>query len=222
MFNWLKPRRPDQTRTGDAFQHLEPGRAYHVVQPFTDHDGITHPVGEPGTFRSATFLPHEDGLSLHVTTPAGAARQIRLQQRPEAQARIADALFEYVHPRPRHPGAWPLLLTRQSLGLAEDIDAPHAGVVDVEPDVDAAAIARTILASGYLPTGRLFGATWSLRLGANHVLFGHRHARRFIKTLGSAPLTARARDVTELHVSYWAQADIATIKARIAAQPGTS
>jgi len=222
MFDWLKPSRPDRTRTGDAFQHLEPGRAYHVVQPFTDHDGITHPVGESWTFRGATFLPYEDGLSLHVTTPAGAARQIRLQQRPQAQARIADALFEYVHPLARHPGAWPLLVTRQSLGLAEDVYAPHAGVVDVEPDADAAAIARTILASGYLPTGPIFGATWSLRLGPDQVLFGHRRARRFVETLGPAPLTAKARDVTELHLSYWAQADIATIKARIAARPGVS
>ncbi|NTS66186.1 DUF3601 domain-containing protein [Sphingomonas sp. HHU CXW] len=222
MFDWLKPRHPDRTRTGDAFQHLEPGRAYHVVHPFTDHDGITHPVGETWTFRGATLLPHEDGLSLHVTTPAGAARQIRLQQSPEAQGHIADALFEYVHPRPGRAGAWPLLVTRQSLALAEDIDAPHAGVVDVEPDANAAAIARTILASGYLPTGRLFGVTWSLRLGPDRILFGHRHARRFVETLGPAPLTARARDVTELHVSYWAQADIPTIKARIAAQPGTS
>ncbi len=185
-------------------------------------DGVDHPVGESWTFRSATFLCDEDGLSLHVTTPAGAERQIRLPQRPEAQSRIADALFEYVHPLPRHPGEWPLLVTRQSLGLAEDIHAPHAGVIDVEPDADAAAIARTILASGYLPTGRLFGATWSLRLGPDHVLFGHHHARRFVETLGPAPLTAKARDVTELYVSYWAQADVAAIRARIAIQPGTS
>jgi len=215
MFDWMK-HRADRAATRSSFQHLEPGRTYHVVRSFADDEGIVHPVGETWIFCGVTFLPHEKSLSLSVVTSAGGERQIRLRQRPETQARIAHSLFEYVLPLPRGPDRWPLLVTRQSLCLAEDVHAPHASIVDVRPDDNAAAVARTILASGYLPTGRFSGASWSLRLGPDQILFGYRRACRFIEPVSPVPLTATAREVTDVHIAYWAQQDHAIITVKLA------
>ena len=96
MFGWLKARRWAQSVEARPFQHLTPGRRYHVVQAFSDHDAVHHPVGETWTFLRSGFLPYEDGLSLFVATPEGSERHIRLQGRPEAEGPIVDHLHRYV------------------------------------------------------------------------------------------------------------------------------
>jgi hypothetical protein len=83
---------------GVPFQHLRPGARYVVRVAFRDYDGETHPEGESWVFRTHSFLPYEDGLSLFVSRPDGSERQIRLQWRPEAQAGIIDALDRHIAP----------------------------------------------------------------------------------------------------------------------------
>jgi len=80
------------------FKHLQPGSRYAVRAAFTDYDGAVHPEGETWTFRSHSFLPYEDGLSLFVGWPDGSERQIRLQWRPETQGAIIDALERFIAP----------------------------------------------------------------------------------------------------------------------------
>ena len=80
------------------FKHLRPGARCVVRVPFQDYDGATHPEGESWTFRTHSFLPYDDGLSLFVLRPDGSEAQIRLQWRPEAQAGIIDALERHIAP----------------------------------------------------------------------------------------------------------------------------
>ena len=85
-------------KTGVPFQHLRPGASYVVRAAFIDYDGALHEPGEAWTFRSHSFLPYEDGLSLFVTLSDGSERQIRLQWRPEAQGAIIDKLESFIGP----------------------------------------------------------------------------------------------------------------------------
>ena len=78
------------------FKHLRPGTRYVVRVAFQDHDSATHPEGESWIFRTHSFLPYDDGLSLFVSRPDGSDAQIRLQWRPEEQAAIIDALERYI------------------------------------------------------------------------------------------------------------------------------
>lgn len=208
MFGWFK--RPGAARAPEPepepFGHLRPGRRHRVVRAFVDHDGATHPVGGTWTFLRSTFLPYEDGLSLFVRTPEGVERRIRLQWRPEAEGPIVDALHDHVLPTRERSGRCTLLLTRDSVCLADDVHAPHAFALDVDPDADAAAVADAILACRY-PAWVGANATWSLTLGPDRVLFGHRAGRRFVRPVVRGSLAARARDVERLHLSYLAQAD---------------
>lgn len=77
---------------------LEAGRRYRVSRGFTDFDGDAHPPGEEWTFLGASFLPHDDGLSLFVSLDGVREWQIRMQWRPDAQGEVLDALSEYVAP----------------------------------------------------------------------------------------------------------------------------
>ena len=83
---------------GVPFQHLKPGIRYVVRTAFSDYDGARHETGEAWIFRSHSFLPYEDGLSLFVIRPDGSERQIRLQWRPETQGPIIDDLARFIGP----------------------------------------------------------------------------------------------------------------------------
>lgn len=213
MFGWRSSRPAEPI----PYRHLQPGRLHHVVRAFVDHDGIAHPVGERWRFDRASFLPHEDGVVLHVVPPEGGAGTIRFQDRPDAEQRVLQSLFEHVLPLPEHPGAWPLLVTRDSVCMADDIHAPHAGVVTVAPDADAAVVAGAILDASLAWVGGK--AAWSFALGSDAVLFGYRHGLRFVWRVGPEPLTARACEVTRLHVTYLAQADARELLAAMQRDP---
>lgn len=74
---------------------LIPGQEYLVTKPFVDYDGIVHGVGEIWTYRGTSFLPYDDGLTLHVTNN-GKEEVYRLQWRKEAQAEIIENFNGYV------------------------------------------------------------------------------------------------------------------------------
>ncbi len=212
MFGWLRPRPADPA----PYRHLLPGRPHQVVRAFVDGDGMSHPVGERWRFDRASFLPGEGGVVLHVTPPDAPSRTIRLYDRADGQQRILQSLFEHILPLPDHAGAWPLLVTRDSVCMADDVYAPHASVVTVAPDADAATVADAILDAGLAWVGGK--AAWSITLAGDAVLFGYRHGLRFVWPVGPGPLRARASDVVRLHVTYLAQADakelLATMRAR--------
>ena len=81
-------------KAGHGF--LQAGRCYRVVRSFTDYDGDVHPAGEEWTFLGASFLPHEDGLSLFVSLDGKREWHLRMQWRPEAQGSVLDNLDAYV------------------------------------------------------------------------------------------------------------------------------
>ena len=70
------------------------GHEYRIVREFSDFDGIVHRADERWIFRSKSFLPYDDGLSLFVELD-GRELQIRLQWRPEAQLDIIERFHEY-------------------------------------------------------------------------------------------------------------------------------
>jgi hypothetical protein len=91
--------------------NLAPGSIYQVKRPFTDYDGVLHPVGETWRFLEKGFLPAEDGLTLHVEQD-GQQWFIRLQWRKETQAEIIEHFSDYVEPLAGYrgyisPGAQP-------------------------------------------------------------------------------------------------------------------
>jgi hypothetical protein len=61
-----------------------------------DFDGDAHVPGEEWTFLGASFLPHEDGLSLFVSLDGQREWQIRMQWRADAQGDVLYALSAYV------------------------------------------------------------------------------------------------------------------------------
>jgi hypothetical protein len=74
---------------------LIPGQVYTVSSPFTDYDGIIHPVGETWRFKEKHFLPYEDGLTLIVQDQLREV-WIRLQWRPETQSELIEKFSEFV------------------------------------------------------------------------------------------------------------------------------
>jgi hypothetical protein len=82
----------------DRYAFLVAGRRYRVTREFADFDGDSHAVGEEWTFLGASFLPHDDGLSLFVSLDGSREWQIRMQLDPDAQGRIVRALSDYVGP----------------------------------------------------------------------------------------------------------------------------
>ena len=101
------------------------------------------------------------------------------------------------------------MVTGDSVCLADDVDAPHLGLLDVPREADAKRVAEAVIIAGYAAWvgGR---ATWSLALalalglGRERVLFGRHAGRRFVLPVGGGPLTARAGDVERVDVSYHA------------------
>jgi hypothetical protein len=49
----------------DIYQ-LKKGRTYQVTKPFSDYDGIQHPVGETWVFKETNYNAYHSGLTLHV------------------------------------------------------------------------------------------------------------------------------------------------------------
>ena len=74
---------------------MTPGPTYRVVRPFTDFDGRRHAAGDLWTYRSESFLPYDDGLTLFVTIN-GQEAQIRMRVTPDDQGPIIDSFAEYL------------------------------------------------------------------------------------------------------------------------------
>lgn len=209
MFGWFGKR--DRPK---PYRYLRPGRLHRVVRAFADHNGLLHPVGETWTFLRCDSFPSEKGISWFVAMPDGSERQIRLQRRPYHDHGILEYLDDHVLPIARPGEDWPLLVTRDSVCLADDVDAPHAGVVDVPRDADVVTVARVLLASGHL-AGVVGGATWSVAMGRDRAVFGDRWAMRFVHPVGADPLTERADAFERLDVRYWQQRDAKTVIAEL-------
>ncbi len=78
-----------------GIQPLSPGQRYRVVRAFVDYDQRVHPVGETWMFEHTSFLPYEDGLTLHVrvgSLPVGHRRPWR----PEEQAALIENFTDFV------------------------------------------------------------------------------------------------------------------------------
>ncbi len=84
------------TRPTAPYRHLRPGHFYRLDRSFTDHDGRLHTAGICWRFHGHSFLPYEDGLSLFFVDETGHDLHIRLQNRPQEQAAIIDALDRYL------------------------------------------------------------------------------------------------------------------------------
>jgi len=82
------------------------GHEYRIVKEFRDFDGIEHRVDDRWIFRSKSFLPYDDGLSLFVETD-GEERQIRLQWRLESQLDIIERFHEYAEEKHKSEQAAP-------------------------------------------------------------------------------------------------------------------
>lgn len=97
--------------------------------------------------------------------------------------------------------------------MADDIEAPHDGMLEVDADSDAIAVARALLRSGLL--AYTSNATWSVALGEDQVVFGRGWVRSFTWPVGQRPLSVTARDVDAIHARYWAQANPRDILAKL-------
>ncbi len=91
-------------RSSYTASELVEGHEYRIVREFRDFDGVAHGVNERLMFRSKSFLPYDDGLSLIVEID-GKVQQIRLQWRPEAQSDIIDNFHEYAEENQSEQGA---------------------------------------------------------------------------------------------------------------------
>nr|WP_288413226.1 DUF3601 domain-containing protein [uncultured Sphingomonas sp.] len=209
MFGWFGQR--DRPK---PYRFLRPGRLHRVVKAFADQDGVIHPSGETWTFLRCDAFPDENGVSWFVATLDGLQRQIRLQRRSYGEHGVLEYLDDHVLPAARPGEDWPLLVTRDSVCMADDVDAPHAGVVDVPRDADAATVARILLSSGHLASV-VGGATWSIAMGRDRAVFGDRWAMRFVRAVGPDPQTARADAFERLDVRYWQQRDPKTVIAEL-------
>lgn len=189
-----------------TFKHLRPGCRYHVVKPFFDHDNIGHPLGESWIFRHHDFLPHEDGVTLHVEMKNGTERMIRLQWRPETEGPVLDTLEDYLSTEPgeRKPLV-SLRFTRDSVCMADDMNAPHESLLEVEADADGEAIAHAIMVQNRLAHVGSTGI-WSIALGGDQILFGVKEGRRFVRP-NRVGGHLRARDIDAVHAHYHAQQD---------------
>lgn len=78
-----------------AIRTLIAGQRYCVVQKFVDYDQVVHPVGETRVFEGTTFVPYEDGLTLHVRAH-GLPLIYRLQQRAEEQTALIEHFTDFV------------------------------------------------------------------------------------------------------------------------------
>ncbi len=211
MFAWFRRKRADAPQ---AFRHLRPGKRYFVVRPFVDYDQIGHPVGERWTFVRHAFLPYEDGLTLILAPPDGREVPLRLQWRADAQGQIIDALDRYLSPVAPALPTHRIATTRDSVCPADDVDAPHAGVVAVDWAADMVALARTLLAAGVLPHVGADAGWWFAARDAR-VALGFRDRMPFIH-IARADAGLRAGDLSRLHLGYVAQLDPDALVAFIA------
>lgn len=139
---------------------------------------------------------------LAMGTIVSAMRDRSRRHEPDATSRTAspDATS-----RPAGRG---LLVTRDSVGMADDVRSPHPRRIEIDPDADALTVANTILASGYLPemTG---GSTWSISLGdapdADMAVFGHHAGTTFAYRVDGGMATLRSAGVARIKVRYHGQ-----------------
>lgn len=108
-----------------------------------------------------------------------------------------------------------LRFTRDSVCLADDVNAPHEGILEVDGTADAVAVAQAVLRSGLL--SYTTNAVWSLSLGVDRVVFGRGWIRSFAWPVTPSEFLTRAQDVEAVHARYWAQARPADILTRLAA-----
>jgi hypothetical protein len=101
------------------------------------------------------------------------------------------------------PGGHLLALTRDSVGMADDVRSPHRFLLAVAADADAVMVANAILAAGY-PARSGRHPTWSFDWGDARVLLGHRDDRPFVDPQGGCP-AGRALDIHRLHLTWLGQ-----------------
>lgn len=80
-----------------SYYFLQIGQKYRVKKEFIDFDRYTHTVGETWVFRSANFVPYEDGLTIYVTDTNGVEKSFRLQWREGQQDEIINNFSDYVN-----------------------------------------------------------------------------------------------------------------------------
>lgn len=98
-----------------------------------------------------------------------------------------------------------VVLTRNSVCMADDMDAPHSGTVQVPGDTSPITIVKAIQRSDYLAyVGP--NATWSVRIGAAEILFGVRHGLDFAWPVADEP-GVQVRDIGPLFLAYHKQTD---------------
>ena len=95
-------------------------------------------------------------------------------------------------------------LTRDSVCLADDIDAPHAFQLTVDADAGLRTVLDRIVAARWLAhVGPV--ATWSLEVGGAVAVLGERLGASFIRIAGESALSAA--DMPALHLAYHQQQD---------------
>ena len=93
-----------------------------------------------------------------------------------------------------------IALTRDSVCMADDIDAPHDGAVEVADDASLLDLAHAILrAPGWL-AGVMGGATWYIVQDGAAVVFAERLVGSRVVSLGDADRPHGALD--HIHVYY--------------------
>ena len=103
-------------------------------------------------------------------------------------------------PGPMHQ----VTLTRDSVRLADDVDAPHRGMVAVPATMDVPSIAEALLRSPW-PAHVGSNATWWCSIGPVTLIFGLSAGNPFVQRIGDGAFLTTV--VTNLHVHYSAQRD---------------
>ena len=104
----------------------------------------------------------------------------------------------------RHAAAVHLNLTRDSVCLADDADAPHALQLTVAADAGLGVVLDQIAATGWLAYVGA-DATWSVGVGGAVAVLGVRFGAPFIQIAGGSGLPAQ--DMPALHIAYHQQQD---------------
>lgn len=90
-------------------------------------------------------------------------------------------------------------LTRDSVCMADDVDAPHDGWIEVPADADPPTIGRAILRARYLASV-MPRASWHFSVDDMVVILGDGLAGQEVLTIGET--AKRARDIASLDVRY--------------------
>jgi hypothetical protein len=75
---------------------LRRGQWYRVVKPFTDGEGVEHPVGEKWLFLASAFSPHDDELLIAVRFDDGAEWRIVLYWTAAGHQQVIESFSEHV------------------------------------------------------------------------------------------------------------------------------